>query len=134
MSLTLALFLFYFVRTIEPGTLSMRKYLFKQTCIRILKTKIYWWKISTLFCLLSGHQAQCSIPRFLSKLVLRVSLALSYAEPMFPFGISWKHKKTLRFSDFFTGSQKGTLAKYGLSLIFFFFQSFEKLVLSDVLF
>ena len=132
LSLTLVLFLFYFVRILEPVTLRMHKYLFKQTCIRILKPKSYWWKISTLFCLVSGHQTPCSIPQFLSKLVLGVSLVLTHTEPMFPFGIPWKHKKTLWFSNFFKGFQKVTLAQYGWSLIFF--QSFDKLVPSDVLF
>ena len=78
---------------------------------------------------MSRHQAPCSIPQSLSKLMLGVSLVLTHAEPTFSFG---KQKKTLGFSDFFRGSQKATLAQYGLSLIFF--QSFDKLVLSDVLF
>ena len=110
--LTLVLSLFYFVRIIQPVTLRLRKYLFRQTCVKILKPKSYWWQICTLFWLVSGYQSPCSIPRSLSKLVLGVSLVLTHTEPMFPFGIPWKHKKTIRFSDFFRGSQKGTLAQY----------------------
>ena len=79
-----------------------------------------------------GHQAPCSIPQSLSELVLDISLVLTHTEPMFPFGIPWKHKKTLRFSDFLKGSQNEKLAQYGLSMTFFS-QSFHKLVLSDVL-
>ena len=120
MSLTLLLSLFYFTRVIESVTLRMRKYLFKRVwyMYQNFKTQKLLLK-NTLFCLVSGHQPPCSIPRSLSKLVLGVSLVLTHTEPMFPFGIPWKHKKTLRFSDFFRASQKGTLTQYGLSLIFF---------------
>ena len=43
----------------------------------------------------SGHQAPYSIPPSLSKLVLGVSLVLTYIELMFPFGTPGKHHKTL---------------------------------------
>ena len=134
MSLTLVLSLLYFVRIIEPVTLRMRKYLFKQICIRILKPKNYWWKISTLFCLVSGHQAPCSIAQSLSKSLLGISLILTHTELVLPFGIPWKHKKTLRFSDFFRWSvPKGNIGSMWVKFDFFF-QSFDILVLSDVLF
>ena len=64
---------------------ALPKYLFKQTYIRILKLINYMWKISTLFCLVSGHQASCSIPWPLSKLLLGFSLGLTHNESMFPF-------------------------------------------------
>ena len=33
---------------------------------------------------------------------------------MYPFSTLWKHEKTLRFSDVFTGQRKGTLLTNGL--------------------
>ena len=83
--------------------------------------------------MVSRHQAPCGIPPSFFKLVLRVSLVLTHIEPMLSFGILWKHKNTLRFSDFFENVPKGNIGSIGV-IIDFFFNPFEKLVLSDALF
>ena len=132
MSLTLVLSLFYFIRVIEPDILRMRKNSCLNKHASSLTPKSYWWKISTLFWLVPGHQAPCSIPQSLSELVLDISLVLTHTEPMFPFGIPWKHKKTLWFSDFLKRITKGKISSIWVKSDFFS-QSFDKLVLSDVL-
>ena len=65
---------------------------------------------------MSGHQAPCSIPQSLSKLMLGVSLVLTHTEPIFPFG---KHKKTLGFSDFLRVA-KGNIGLIWVKFDFFF--------------
>ena len=49
--------------------------------------------------------------------VYSVTSELTYLFPMHPFSTSWKHQKTVMFSNLFRGWRKGALGKNGLILL-----------------
>ena len=81
----------------------------------LFKNKKYLnWRIVNVTFLKSLLTLSCFDFLFNNKTRSRWQLKPSF--PMYPFSITWKHQKTLRFSDIFRDQRKGGLGTNGLTV------------------